>query len=580
MLTELHEFAAWRVNEESIKLDLKKIFAGRKVTVVQDCITETDYKSNKLVGENGSYDYDYLVMASGCKTNFWGVEGAKEHSFPLWRFQEAATLRDHIMKMFREASIEKDIERKKELLTFFVVGAGFTGVEMAGELAEFAPEVCSRYKIDPELVNINIIDMLPGPMPFLPKKATDRAIKRMDKMGINQIYNASVKAVRENGLEFEVDSKSNFKKSETIIWVAGTEGSDIVSRSEELGIVEKSRGRVQTDKYLRSLNHPNVYIAGDNIFYIPEGEERPVPQMVENCEACAPIIAKNIVEEIVSEKQPSNEYKPAFHGAMVCIGGKYGTAHVGMPGKFFVLPSFLAMLSKHFINLIYFVQALGWNKVFSYLKAEFFTIRDRRSFVGGHFSNRTPVFWVVPLRVFTGAYLVYMGYRRTMMNWLEVPILRNMFYDIAGSFRPIAPFPMTDINIFDYFRISIHIINNTMTVWVRSVPVDWFLQTFVVASDSTQIFFQTVIIIFEILIGLALIAGLFTTLAGKGAIIWGLVILATIGLSIYHFWVIFAGIAFLFTAGKALSLDYYFMPWLAKKWKNIKFVKKWYIYND
>jgi len=577
MLTELHEVAAWRVDEESIRLDLKKIFAGRKVNVVQDNITITDYDNNKLTGENGSYNYDYLVMASGCKTTFWGVPGAEEYSYPLWSFGEAATLRDHIMKMFRTASIEKDIERKKELLTFFVVGAGFTGVEMAGELAELAPILCKRFYIEPELVNINIIDMLPGPMPFLHKKAINRAIKRLDKMNVNQIYNASVKEVKADGLAFEVDGKNNFQKSETIIWVAGTEGSEIAMKSEDLGIVENSRGRIQTDKHLRSVKHANVYIAGDNMYFIPEGEERPVPQMVENCEHCAPIIAKNIIAEVFGG-QPTEVYKPKFKGAMVCIGGQYGTAYGGMPGKFFVMPSFFAMFAKHFINILYFVQVLGWNKVFKYIKTQFFTIRDDRSFVGGHFSNKTSTFWVVPLRILAGIYFAYLGYVRTTsaFGWLSEPVLQERFYSIAETFRPIAPYPMTDINLFDYIRFTIHIIDNSMLVWLRTVPMDWFLQTFVMPY---QMFWQITIVLFYILVGLALIAGLFTKLAAVGLIIWTFVVLLTTGLSIHQFWIPFAAIAF-FAGGKVLSLDYYVGPWLARKWKKIPFVKKWYLYND
>ena len=578
MLTELHEVAAWRVDEESIRLDLKKIFAGRKVNVIQDNITTTDYDNNQLTGENGIYNYDYLVMASGCKTTFWGVAGAEAYTYPLWTFEEATTLRDHIMNMFRTASIEKDIDRKKELLTFFVVGAGFTGVEMVGELAELAPILCKRFYIDPELVNINIIDMLPGPMPFLHKKAIKRAVNRLSKMGVTQIYNASVKEVKENGLEYEVDGKINFQKSETVIWVAGTEGSDIVMQSEGLGIVERSRGRIQTDDHLRSMQHPNVYVAGDNMFFIPEGEEHPVPQMVENCEHCAPIIAKNIINEICGE-QPTEEYKPAFKGAMVCIGGKYGTAYGGLPGKFMVFPSFMAMFAKHFINILYFVQVLGWNKVFKYIKTQFFTIRDDRSFVGGHFSNRASVFWTVPLRIIAGVYLLYLAYRRIMMGWLEAPLLQDMFYEIAESFRPIAPFPMTDIGLFDYVRFTIHIINDSMLIWLRSVPVDWFLQNFVVSSNNAQMFWQWSTFIFEGLIGLALIAGLFTKLVSVGMIAWAVIALFTVGLSIHQFWMPFAAVAF-FAAGKVLSLDYYVGPWLAKKWRKIPFIKKWYLYND
>ena len=578
MLTELHEVAAWRVDEEAIRMDLKKIFAGRDVKVVQDVIINPDYKNNKLIGEESTYDYDYLVMASGCKSTFWGVPGAKEHSYPLWSFEEATILRDHIMKMFRKASIEKNVARKKELLTFFIVGAGFTGVEMAGELAELAPILCKRFFIDPRFLDISIIDMLPEPMPFMHKKSIDRTIKRLNKMNVTQIYNASVKQVKKDGLTYAVENEEVFKKSKTIIWVAGTEGSDIAMKSEELGVVEKSRGRIQTDHHLRSTQFQNVFIAGDNMYFIPEGQKNPVPQMVENCEHCAPIIAKNLISEIF-DGRAVEKYKPAFKGAMVSIGGKYATAYGGLPGLFIVMPSFIAMFAKHFINILYFIQVLGWNKIFKYLQNQFFTIRDNRSFVGGHFSNRTSTFWTVPLRLLAGFYLIYLGYRRSMMGWLDTPVLQDMFYDIAEAFRPIAPFPMTDLGLFDYFRFTVHIINDSMLIWFRSVPVDWFLRTFVIGSTGAQMFWQWTIVLFEFAIGLALIAGLFTKLAAVALMLWAVISFSTVGLSIHQFWMPFAAISFL-TAGRVLSLDYYVGPWLAKKWRNIPFVKKRYLYND
>jgi NADH dehydrogenase len=85
------------------------------------------------------------------------------------------------------------------------------------------------------------------------------------------------------------------------------------------------------------------------------------------------------------------------------------------------------MFAKHFINLLYFVQVLGWNMVYSYMKHEFFTIRNRRSFVGGHFSNRTPSFLLVPLRVFLGLYWVYEGVVKILEGWLSHPMLTSFF---------------------------------------------------------------------------------------------------------------------------------------------------------
>ena len=577
MLTELHEVAACRIEENNIRMDLKKVFAGRDVNVVQDTIIETDYENNRLIGQAHTYSYDYLVLATGCKPTFFGVDGAREHSFTLWSYDDAVRLRGHILNMFRMAYLETDPVRKKELLTFYVVGAGFTGVEMVGELAEFVPIACATFKIDPQLVRIVCVDVLDRLMPLIPEKLSNKAIKRLEKMGVSVSLNTKVVRIGENEIELERDGKTIIEAARTTIWVAGTEGSDIVQQSEALGLAEYARGRVQTDKHLRSLQHPNVYIAGDNIFYIPEGETEPVPQMVENCEACAPVIAKNIISQIAGD-EPQEVYKPTFHGVMVCIGGRYGIAHVGTPKKMFALPSLLAMFVKHLINLVLFVQVLGWNKVHSYLVSEFFTIRNRRSFVGGHFSNRAPTFFVVPLRVFTGIFLTYHAYVLFALGWFETSRLRDVFYDLAAQFRPALP--GLDFNFFDFFRFAFVIDGGEMTMWFQTSAMNWFLQNVVFASNGSELFFQGLIVVFMLLLGLAFISGLFTSLASLGALLATVVLIITVGLPFSLWWLPFAAIAFLFTGGKVLSLDYYVMPWLAKRWKNKKFVKKWYIYHD
>jgi len=104
MLTELHEVAAWRVEEDSIKISLERVFAGRAVNVVMDTIKSVDYDSKKVICAGKTFDYDYFVLATGSQPIFFGVEGAKEHSFTLWSYEDAVILREHIMNMFREAA--------------------------------------------------------------------------------------------------------------------------------------------------------------------------------------------------------------------------------------------------------------------------------------------------------------------------------------------------------------------------------------------------------------------------------------------------------------------------------------------
>lgn len=622
MLTELHEVAADRVEEDSIRINLKKVFAGRKVDVKLDTVTSIDYAKRMVYGTEESYGYDYLVLSAGSKPAFYGVPGAEEYSYKLWSYEDAVILRDHIHESFRKAACEPDVAKRKKLLTFYVVGAGFTGVEMVGELAEYVPVLCEKYDISRYDVTLCNIDGLSRPIPNLPEKLSQKVSRRLIRMGVKLILNATVCSLESGYIEYKENDKVERQAVGTVIWAAGIQSTDITQAAgDTLELVRG--GRIQVDPYLHSSRDRNVYVAGDNMYYVPEGEETPVPQMVENCEQCADVIAHNIVSEITGRGK-AEVYKPAFHGVMVSIGGRYGVAYVGMPKHMFSLPSFLAMFSKHFINIIYFIQVLGWNKVFSYIKHEFFTIRNCRSFVGGHFSNRTPSFLLVPLRIWLGAVWVFEGIMKIVEGWMVSPKLTGFFrgadawynsilgissnaaqgadavssataadavssatgaaagaaadaigkvlihFDFLGIFKVIfvSGKDLAHSAISDYaFRLDVPFMN-------------WFLDKLVLRYDNVQIGMQIVIVIAEILVGLALIGGLFTTPAAAASLVLQFMFVCTTGLYLGTFWMVFAGVAVLIGAGRTLGLDYYAMPRLKKLWKRLPLIRKLYIYHD
>ena len=614
MLTELHEVAADRVDEDSIKMSLKKIFAGRKVNVVMDNIEKVDFENKLIVGKNTDYPYDYLVVAAGSKPTYFGVEGAEKFSHKLWSYDDAVKLREHINESFRQAALETDIEKKKLLLSFYVVGAGFTGVEMIGELAEYVPFLCHKHEIDQADVSLNNVDILPRTVPILPEKLSDKVENRLKKMNVNMILGAGVTGIGKDFIKVKVNNQEKVFAAGTVVWAAGIEGSDITNEVATK-ISSERRGRIKVDPFLRSLDDEKVFVIGDNMFYIPEGEAAPVPQMVENCEHSASIAAHNIFTSITKNGE-MKKYKPEFHGVMVSVGGRYAVARVGTPKMMINLPSFFAMLVKHLINIVYFIQVMGWTKTFSYLKHEFFTIRNNRSIVGGHFSNVTPSFLMVPLRVWLGAVWLFEGIRKVMEGWLDTPKLTDFFgganywyqsiinpqsaeaatdavsaatavvgaagdavysagqaiinWDIFGLLKVffVSGKPLVDAGLSDFaFKIDIPILNS-------------MLDKFIISSDGMQVFMQSFIVVAEIAIGLALIAGLFTFLSAGASVVLQMMFATTTGLYLNTFWMIFAGIAVLIGAGRTIGLDYYVMPWLKKSWRNNNFARKWYLYHD
>ena len=620
MLTELHEVAACRVGEESVKMNLDQIFAGRKVKVVLDTVTKVDFENCKVQGKNNAYDYDYLVVAAGSKPTYFGVEGAEENSYTLWSYDDAVKLRDRIHDCFRMAADETDEAKRKELLSFYVVGAGFTGVEMVGELAEYTPILCKRFNIKREDVTIVDVDGLSRPVPILPEKLSNKVDKRLRKMGVDVVMNASVVGVGKNFIKLKKNDEITEHVAGTVIWTAGIESSEITSDIAK-EVTSGGRGRIQVDEHLRSVDHENVYVIGDNMLYTAPGEERPVPQMVENAEHSAATVAKNIMADITKQGE-MEAYNPKFHGVMVCVGGRYGVARGGMAKHQINFASFFAMFAKHFINIIYFIQVMGWTKVISYLKHEFFTIRNRRSFLGGHFSNRTPSFMLVPLRLWVGAVWVYEGVMKILEGWFEKPMLTGFFggantwFDtLLGRIDPAAADAVASASteavdavasastavadaavqtgtvIFDWnFKLFETILvsgtdlaSSTLSdiAFKIQVPfVDWFVNNVVLASDGMQMFMQIFIVIMEILIGLGLMGGCFTFLSAGVSLVLQAMFVTTTGLYLNTFWMIFAGIALLIGGGYTLGIDYYLMPFLKKNWQKVKWARKWYLYND
>lgn len=571
MLTELHEVAANRVPETAVRIELKKIFAGRKVDVVLDYIENIDFKQKKLEGKNKTYDYDYLVLGTGSKPTFFGCKGAEKHAFTLWSFDDAVKIKHHIKNSFIKASKESDVWKRRNLLSFIVIGCGFTGVEMAGELGEWVNRLSEDYGINRAEVKIYIMDLLPKVLPILEDNLIDKTCKRLRKLGVEILTEANITEVKEDRVVINDEREI---EANTIIWTAGIEGSDVLANSDSIEKI--ARGRVETDEFLRAKGKKDVFVVGDNIFFIPEGEERPVPQMVENAEHSSDLVAKNLTATI--KEKELKPYNPSFHGVMVSVGGKYAVAQVGNPKKPLKFSGWMAMFIKHFINVIYFIQIAGFHKPWNYVIDEFFHVPDKRSFLGGHFAKRSPNFWLLPLRLFVG------------WKWLE---------------EGLAKLPKVLDNPNNIFLIPAKVVDATSSAsteaanetakaaadtvqalgvpeWIQSI-VDWSMNLIFYKPDGDYTFmatiFQTGMVFAEITFGILLIIGMFTALSSLATVAMGVMIWASGMAPVEMLWFLVGGIALIGGSGSTFGVDYYLLPWLKKKWKNIKWIKKWYLYT-
>lgn len=588
LLTELHEVAGARVSEDSVKISFDRIFAGKKVNVVQDTIVEIDFKKQQLIGQRAKYGYDELIIGTGATTADFNIPGVKEHAFYLWSLEEAIKIRCHIEETVRLAALEADEKKRKQMLTFVVAGGGFTGVEMVGELLEYLPILCKANKIDYEKeVQLILCEGLGTILNMLPEKPMKKAWEYMEKKGVKIMVNNLITNVTADG--FTTRQGADIK-TKTLIWTCGIRGTEF---GEKLKITDGKIGRKLVNEYMQTPDYENVYVVGDGMWFLENN--RAVPQIVEAAEQTAKTAARSIIYKVKTElglkaKEPV-PFKSNFHGFMVSIGGRYAVSHTAGIS----LSGFFAMALKHLVNVYYQSGVCGINGAWAYLKHEIFNIKNNRSLIGGLAANKVPAYWTTFLRIFLGVMWLIEGGGKIADGWLTDTTGSKVYWGsadgVAGATGAVteavasATTAATQAVASATQAVADTVSGATGEVAQFAPPLlkeplaiyTWINETFVAQAPY---FFQVVIVLVEVAIGLMFIGGFLTFPAAIVSL--GLSIMFLIGALAGKeiLWYMAVSIVMLGGAGKAFGLDYWVMPWLKKIWNMTPLAKKTYLYLD
>jgi NADH dehydrogenase len=345
---------------------------------------------------------------------------------------------------------------------------------------------------------------------------------------------------------------------------------------EDERYVVGERGRILVNDQMRSVDFPNVYLCGDMIWY--SHNEKVVPQIVETALQTAEVAAHNIISEI--EQKEKKSFKPNYHGFMVSLGGRYGVAHVlGIS-----LKGFFAMGSKHLINLHYLFGLAGINAVWTYIRHEFLTIKHRRSFVGGHFSWKIPVYWAVPLRLFLGGKWLSEGIKHINDGWLNpgteglgnvwtgaIKLPGVEYADAAASATAEAASGASPAAgaASEYGEALIEALG----------VYTWFAENILSASPLLAFLLQAAVVLAQVAVGLALIGGCFTFLAALASIGMSVMFIASGWGNPELLWYIAASIVMLGGAGRGFGLDHWLMPALKRWWNRRTIAHKTKLYT-
>ena len=561
LMTELHEVAGGRVHPESVQIELSKIFARTKVNVVTDLIEKVDTDNKTVKTTNGNYTYDYLVVGTGSEPAFFGVPGVKENGFTLWSFEDAMKIRHHVQKMFKLAAKERNEAKRKEMLTFVVAGSGFTGIEMAGELLEWKSRLAKEHNVDENEVRLMVVEAMGTILNMLDRKQSDKAEKYMVKKGMTILKNSPIVEVAPNKIVLKSGEEI---ETNTLIWTCGIQANEEV---KEYGLETARAGRLATNEFMQAVNKEEVFVVGD-LNYYEEEEGKGTPQIVEAAIQTGDVIAKNIIA-LMDKKKDLTKFKSNYHGFMVSIGGKYCVANLAG----IKLAGFFAMIMKHLVNLHYLWGVNNVNACYHYLQHEFFSMEDNRCIMRGHLSSKSNRLWLVPLRLYIGVLWLLEGLKKFVGEgtWenhgIKALFNGNMVggdsWLKAGNIK--MPFAWLQTAADSGASASGEATTEFATPILEKMPkfYEAIMQIFI-PNPEIAVWFQRIVVITEIGIGLCLIAGLFTFLASGASafMVCNFVLSAMAGWDIL--WFFFGSIALMGGAGRTFGLDYYVMPWINK----------------
>ncbi|RZT21873.1 NAD(P)/FAD-dependent oxidoreductase [Fictibacillus sp. BK138] len=315
--TWLHENAAGTLHHDKTRIMIDNIIDMNKVNFVQDTVVEIKKDEKRVVLENQELTYDYLIIALGSDPETFGIQGLKENAFSIRSINSVRKIREHIDYSFARYNNEG---QKDELITIVVGGAGFTGIEFVGELADRVPELCREYDIPREKVRIVNIEAAPTVLPGFDEELVEYAINNLERRGIEFLVNTPIKECNTDGV---VLANGEEIKANTIVWTGGVRGNHLV---EEAGF-ETMRGRVKVDKDLRMPSFDYIFVAGDCALIIDEEANRPYPPTAQIAIQQAYTIGRNIKALMNGGKL--EEFKPDIKGTVASLGKGEAIGKVG-----------------------------------------------------------------------------------------------------------------------------------------------------------------------------------------------------------------------------------------------------------
>lgn len=349
----LYQVATGTLDASDIATPIRSVLRKHQnTTVLQSTAIDIDPKRKVLIHEGGELSYDKIVVATGVKHQYFGNDHWNAEAPGLKTVDHALEIRRRILTALENAELETDPEKRATLMRFVIVGAGPTGVELAGTIAELCRKtVVKEFRnIDPRDCEIHLIEGAPQVLPPYPKELGDAAQKSLEDLGVTLLKQAMVTNIERAQVTLKSGDEEKQIAADTILWAAGVKASKFGRALYARTGVELDRaGKVKVNPDLSLPDYPDIFVAGDLACFEHQGDS-PLPGVAPVAKQQGSYLAKRLKNELTGKDTPAFKYND--QGSMAVIAVNHAVADV----YGFKFKGVIAWFVWAFVHIFYLVE--------------------------------------------------------------------------------------------------------------------------------------------------------------------------------------------------------------------------------
>lgn len=342
---------------KTVSIPFEDIFEGKRIRYVHAEVAHVSLDQKFLTTKNdATYTFDYLILGLGSQTNDFNVPGIREYAFQFKTIEDALMLNHQLTMLF-----EHSARGAQELPIRMVIGGGgFTGVELAAELAGTVKHLAKQYRIASGHSIITLVEAGPIILPRIEDKERIKIIQRLTQLGVAIKTESAIEEINADMVRLK---NGHTIKHHILAWTAGVKANEFLKTIQGLQLT--AEGKIVVDEHLNTISYKYVFAVGDIIEFIDHKTERPEPALGYVAVQHGQVAARNIVRSL-KNKELKN-HKPFYDLWIAPVGGKYAVAHLW---RGIVVTGILGWVIRGLADLRYFLSILTLKKAIRLLREE------------------------------------------------------------------------------------------------------------------------------------------------------------------------------------------------------------------